>query len=173
MTRKNTLIGLLMVCFLQGAVLAGEYLGAVYPHWTGTEIRLKTVPVDPRSLFRGNYARLNYDISRLSRELYEEDVALRPSELMYVKLVKGSDGVYSAESVSRERPADGLFIKGRLKYQHWSANTGDLRLRYGIEAFFAEKRQALALEKKMRGGGIAIVMLAANGKAALKDVVAD
>ena len=33
----------------------------------GKEIRVKVVPVDPRSLFRGNYARLNYDFSRLKK----------------------------------------------------------------------------------------------------------
>ena len=37
------------------------------PLWTGKEIRVKVVPVDPRSLFRGNYARLNYDFSRLEK----------------------------------------------------------------------------------------------------------
>ncbi|MBT3870270.1 MAG: GDYXXLXY domain-containing protein [Gammaproteobacteria bacterium] len=47
------------------AVLVGMYVTAALPLWTGAEIRLATAPVDPRSLFRGNYALLSYDISEI------------------------------------------------------------------------------------------------------------
>jgi len=42
---------------------------------TGREIVLKTEPMDPRDIFRGHYARLNYEISRIPRSLVED---LRP-----------------------------------------------------------------------------------------------
>jgi uncharacterized membrane-anchored protein len=63
MTKRLIPAAVLMAIAFQIVVLAGEYLGAVYPLWTGQEIKLKIVPVDPRSLFRGNYARLGYSIS--------------------------------------------------------------------------------------------------------------
>jgi len=170
MNRKRITVGLLAVVIFQGAVLAGEYLNAIYPHWTGTEVRLKTVPVDPRSLFRGNYARLRYDISTLSRELYKGQWTLRENELLYVSLIENDEGLFEAIEITLQKPASGLFIRGRLQNRIWTGND-DVRLRYGIEAFFAQKEAALALERRLRDGGVAVVMVAENGKAALKDVV--
>ena len=65
MSKKTITTGLAVVILLQIVVLGSEYLGAIYPLWTGEEIKLKTTPVDPRSLFRGNYARLRYGISTI------------------------------------------------------------------------------------------------------------
>ena len=172
MNRKKIVIGLLAVVLFQGVVLAGEYLNAVYPHWTGTEIRLKTVPVDPRSLFRGNYARLRYDISTLPRKLYKGQQALRENELLYVSLVENKEGLFEASEIMLQKPDSGLFIRGRLERRLWT-RSDDVRLRYGIEAFFAQKQDALALEKELRKGGVAVVMVAKNGKVALKDVVGE
>jgi uncharacterized membrane-anchored protein len=70
MTLRATITGLVLVSVLQIGILAFEYLGAVYPLWSDVSVRLKTVPVDPRSLFRGNYAQLRYEISRLPMSLY-------------------------------------------------------------------------------------------------------
>ena len=71
MTPRATITGLVLVSVLQIGVLGFEYLGAVYPLWSDVSVKLKTVPVDPRSLFRGNYAQLRYEISRLPMALYQ------------------------------------------------------------------------------------------------------
>ena len=58
---KRTLI-------IAGLLLAGiANLGitAARIHHSGTEVILATLPVDPRSLFQGDYVVLNYSISRL------------------------------------------------------------------------------------------------------------
>jgi uncharacterized membrane-anchored protein len=62
-TDKKTLAGLVIIICFQVVILLCVYLNAVTPLWSGREIKLATVPVDPRSLFRGNYARLRYHIS--------------------------------------------------------------------------------------------------------------
>ena len=67
MDRKKIIIALCAAVLLQLMVLSGMLVLAAMPLWTGKEIRVKVVPVDPRSLFRGNYARLNYDFSRLEK----------------------------------------------------------------------------------------------------------
>lgn len=157
--------GLLSAIALQVLVLAMVYGGAVYPIITGQEIRLKTTPVDPRSLFRGNYARLNYEISRLDAP--DINRAIRTNEVVYVKLKQDKNGLYIADGVSLEKPSEGLFILGRNE----SETSGSLRIRYGIEAFFAPKTKALALEKALRNKGVAVVMLASNGKATLQNVI--
>lgn len=169
MNRKNISIAVCVVIALQLLVLAGEYLGAVYPLWTGQEIKIKTVPVDPRSLFRGNYARLNYAISQVP--VTDESAKTNPrlGEIIYVSLKENEHGIHEFSEASFNKPDSGVFIRGRVN-NRWISDK--YRVKYGIEAFFAPKKKALELEKNLRDGGIALVMVAANGKATLKDVVA-
>ena len=163
MNKQMIMKGLIAGLVLQILVLLLEYLGAVYPLWTGQEVTLKTIPVDPRSLFRGNYARLNYDISTIPATDMLTVTGLRFNQYVYVKLKPGDGGIHVYDGASLTRPVSGLFIRGRAQ--------GDRNIKYGIEAFFASKERALALEEKLRIGGLAKVMIAGNGKAALQDVI--
>lgn len=169
MNRKTLLACLALVVVFQIAVLAAEYLGAVYPLWTGVEVRLKTVPVDPRSIFMGNYARLKYDISTVDSKDWSGKQEPRNGEFVYVRLKPGADGQYWFDGISPEKPESGLFIRGRLK--DLRRNPLKFEVRYGIEAYFAPEKKAQLLEKEMGQGGVAVVMVAGNGKAALKEVI--
>ena len=64
---RRRLAALVAAVLLQLAVLGGLFVYSQYPLWVGTEVRLATVPVDPRDLFRGQYVRLNYAPSRCKR----------------------------------------------------------------------------------------------------------
>lgn len=172
LSRTVVLKILLAVVFAQVLMLAGEYLNSVYPIWFGKEIKLKTIPVDPRSIFRGNYARLNYDISRLPLAEIHKDTSLRQHTIVYISLKENDKGIYELASTSLEKPEQGIFIRGRIQNPRWLWNSGSsLTINYGIEAFFAPKKRALKLERDLRNGGIAVVMVASNGKATLKDVI--
>ena len=163
---------LLAVITFQVLILAGEYLNSVYPIWFGKEVRLNTIPVDPRSMFRGNYARLKYDISSVSLPALGKDQNLRQHTMIYVSLKENDKGIYELASTSLEKPKDGIFIRGRLQYQYWFSDAiRNQDIKYGIEAFFAPKQRALQLESDLRNGGIAVVAIASNGKATLKDVI--
>jgi uncharacterized membrane-anchored protein len=165
--KKRILYGLIATIVLQFSVLIMEYGNAIYPLLTGQEIKIKVVPVDPRSLFRGNYARLNYDISRVT--LPADSRMPRVNELVYIKLKQNEEGIYVQENASLIKPDTGLFIKGRARHSY----TRVVDVRYGIEAFFAPKEKALTLERELRAGGIAVIKLARNGKPALLDIVAN
>ena len=171
MSKKAMAAGLLLGIVLQAGVLAGEYLGAVYPLWTGTEIRLRTVPVDPRSLFRGNYARLRYEISSIKATDLSETQDLRNGEIVYVKLKTGAGGLYELDGASLEKPDRGPFLRGRLQGTGTRRNGARYNVRYGIEACFAPKEKALALEKALRGTAVAVVRVAGSGRATLKEVI--
>jgi len=171
MSKKTITTGLAVVILLQIVVLGSEYLGAIYPLWTGEEIKLKTTPVDPRSLFRGNYARLRYDISTIEWKDLRGKKGPRRGEVVYVKLNPTADGLYVFGGVSLEKPESGLFIRGRVQRKHSRRRNVMYDIRYGIEAYFAPKEKALALEKDLWGGGVAIVMIAGNGRATLKEVI--
>ena len=131
----------------------------------GTQIVLKTAPIDPRDLLRGYYVRLGYDISRIT--LSELPVPMSESELgggfkkrsvIYVKLQSDQDGFWSPLSVHRVRPKSDkntdpqtIFIRGRLLYgscTRGSRSIDDCKIsiRYGIEKFFAQKKRARKLE---------------------------
>ena len=64
-----------------------------------------------------------------------------------------------------------MYLRGRIENRRYSGKTKYFRLKYGIEAFFAPKEKALALEKDLRDGGVAILMVSKNGKARLKDII--
>ncbi len=170
MKTTSLVFGLSAVVLLQLMVLVAEYVNAVYPIWTGQEIMLKTVPVDPRSMFRGNYARLKYEISNIPGASINSGKNPRNGERVFVTLKKGSDGLYSYQGVSLEKPEEGLFIRGRVDRRPSKHKLKKYQVKYGIEAFFAPKEKALSLENKLRENGVAVIMLSGNGKATLKDV---
>ena len=158
---------------LQLGVLAMEYLGSVWPLWTGTEIRLEIAPVDPRSLFRGNYAQLTYTLANVDSNLFEgPDRRLRKGEIVYVFVEEGEGEVWHATRVQLEQPLSGLFLRGRLA-QAWSHDEQPLQIRYGIEAWFAPKAKALEIEAAVRrrpgeeARAYAVVAVSGSGRAAL------
>ena len=166
MTRTGVAAGLVVAAAFQVVVLAGMVVGAAMPLWTGTQIRVPTVPVDPRSLFRGNYAVLRYDFSNLPRSALGTIEHARDGEVIYVRLGQRQDGEFEYAGVSLEPPSEGIFLRGRL-----AGNYPPYRVEYGIEAFFAPKEKALALERDLAEGGTAILMVAGSGRAALEDVI--
>ena len=166
MTRSKVAVGLGAAIAFQLVVLAGMVVNAAMPLWTGTEIRVRTMPVDPRSIFRGNYARLAYEFGTLPEDTLPEVEGLRKGEVVYVRLERGENDEYAFAGASLAPPAEGIFLRGRLVRNH-----SLYRVRYGIEAFFAPKEKALKLEKDLRNGGTAVLMVSGSGRAALKDVI--
>ena len=71
---------------------------------TGQVILLKTIPIDPRSLFRGDYVRLNYDINRIRIEDVTGDEQFKRHQTIYAVLVKG-EKYWQVVSVHQQPPA--------------------------------------------------------------------
>ena len=84
----------------------------------GEIIVLETEPVDPRSLFRGDYVVLDYDINRLDLTRLEGDNEFEIGEPAYVALTK-QESFWQASSVHNEPPTvtgpDDVIIKGRVR----------------------------------------------------------
>jgi uncharacterized membrane-anchored protein len=157
---------------LQVGVLAMLYLGSVWPLWTGQEVRLEIAPVDPRSMFRGNYARLAYTVATVDSKLFEgPGKNLRKGEVVYVFIEEGEGEVWHATRIQLEQPLSGLFLRGRLIHT-WPGTKQPLRVRYGIEAWFAPKAKALEIEKAARSRpgderAYAVIAVSGSGRAAL------
>lgn len=155
------------------AYMAGEREVVVL---TGRIVYLRTAPIDPRDIFRGDFVRLNYEISTIPRRLLRGGLAgakesyLRKKGLrVYTALKAGEGGSAEALYVTDRRPRDDFFIRGHLRYR-WD-NT--VRVRYGIETYFVEQGRGLELERGRRREGIQVplemeVAVASNGLAVLK-----
>jgi uncharacterized membrane-anchored protein len=160
---------------LQLGVLATEYLGSVWPLWTGERVRLEIVPVDPRSMFRGNYARLNYTVANIDSSLFSgAEKRLRKGEVVYVVLEQ-QDETWRAAGIQLGKPDAEVFLRGRLQ-RNWNADQSSFAVRYGIEAWFAPRDKAIEIEqatRRQQGEGaraFAEVAVAASGRAALVEL---
>jgi uncharacterized membrane-anchored protein len=164
--------GLIAAVTFQFLVLTGMYVKAAIPLWTGQEIKVKTIPVDPRSLFRGNYARLRYEFGRVDGKYFRGEEALGTGDVIYVTLKPGDNGLYEFSEAAQKKPTDKIFLRGRVisaKLDDEEVTT--YQVNYGIDAFFAPKEKALSLEKELQDGGIAVLMVGKDGRARIKDII--
>ena len=162
---RRRLAALVAAVLLQLAVLGGLFVYSQYPLWVGTEVRLATVPVDPRDLFRGQYVRLNY---ALSRQPLPEMELPRAGDPVFI-LLRRDGPLWRADGVRlREPDGERLYLRGTIE----RVSGGELHIRYGIEAWFAAPEQALRLERELAEGGVARVRIAPDGRAALVAVEA-
>jgi uncharacterized membrane-anchored protein len=109
---KFVLFVLLQVALLLGIIAYRQYWVA-----TGEKILLRTAPVDPRDIFRGDYVSLRYDISTLDLDTLGVKESFKNNEKVYVILEKSAEGVFGAKSVSRTLPAGEKFIQGRVQHE--------------------------------------------------------
>lgn len=118
----------------------------------GKIIYLRTAPIDPRDLFRGDYVRLNYEISNISaRHLPRSDAAeITKGEKVYVNLAEYSNGLYELDHVGVKEPSTGIYLVGRSPYDYHHRLSGHpLRVHYGIEAYFVEQGKGRQMEQRL------------------------
>ena len=158
------LIAVLATLFILTTMLGTMVWGRVSLLQNGTQVVLKTAPVDPRDLLRGYFARLNYDISRLklndlagwnkNRVVTLEHDGFKRHNMVYVELRQQTDGFWSPYWVHRAMPQDGqghVYIRGRVRSNSCRKRLNTtkhctLSLRYGIEKYFTDKTGAKKLE---------------------------
>ena len=149
---------------------------------TGQPVVLKTAPIDPRSLFRGDYVRLNYAISRLDPTTLAGDDEFERGDDIYVVLQQGEE-YWEPVSLHRRRPAAGdrRVIRGKVEYFNRSrsasrapsAEPGQwISVKYGIENYFVPEGEGRRLERPAPGETISIrVMVDAYGNAGINAVL--
>jgi len=99
---------------LQVLLLAGIIFSHHYWLENGELIRLRTEPVDPRDLFRGDYVRLSYEISTLDLDRLDGDDIFERNENVYVVLRRDADGTWRPTATYAVMPRGERFIKGRV-----------------------------------------------------------
>lgn len=176
-------VRILIVAALQTVALAGMVAAKQWTLATGTPVVLETRPVDPRSLFRGDYVRLNYAISRLDLDSLDGDNAFHNDDTLYVVLRPG-EPYWQPVAVYREHPgesAEGVIIRGTVRSTLGRRRNPETRemedrrtvfARYGIENYFVPEGEGRALERPREGERIDIqVAVDARGGAGILGVL--
>ena len=96
---------------------------------TGDRILLKSAPVDPRDMFRGDYVTLAYDISTIDLDKLGTGERFKLNHTIYATLDKKDDGPYRLDSVSRTMPSGKKFIQGRVTYVEEKAVRHEVTIR--------------------------------------------
>jgi uncharacterized membrane-anchored protein len=172
-----------IVVALQTAALIGMVGMKQYTLSTGTPIVLKTEPIDPRSLFSGDYVRLNYAISRLPLDQLAGDREFASGDTIYV-LLRQEGEFWQALSLHHALPpltAEQIAIKGRVEFIHQRtmprpdtpAEPGkSISVKYGVENYFVPEGEGRALERPKPGETVSIRLVVDRyGNAAIKAVL--
>ena len=112
----------MLVVLLQSAALIAMIGMKQYTLNTGTLVLLETEPIDPQSLFSGDYVILNYKISVLDLKKFGKSLGdFKRHDAIYLTLKPGQP-YWQPVSVAREYtmpPRSSVVIKGEIE---WTSN---------------------------------------------------
>lgn len=165
------------VAIMQSAAIGWMIWDRVQLLKHGREIVLPIVPVDPRSLFRGDYVILSYPISAVPGAFVSDEMRRQKPRTAYVTLAKtGEEWQAAGLSLARPQAApDQVVLKAKPRHGWWpSGPNAQLSMRYGIESYFVPEGKGRALEKLARDRKLsALVAVDAKGNAAIKGLMID
>jgi len=152
----NVDIRLVVILGVPALVVGGFFVWQYWTVLTGEEVLIEVVePVDPRDVFRGQYAVLGYSITTINASM----LATEPDEGETVYVTLNQEGEYwVATDASTERP-DATCIRGEVE----SVSGETVRVSYGIENFFAEPEEARRIEEERWRSDVAGIVAVDSG----------
>ncbi|GHS95838.1 hypothetical protein AGMMS50276_12940 [Synergistales bacterium] len=130
----------------------------------GEQVMLRTRPVDPRDFLRGDYVRLNYDISNIS-DISDMSNTGERGDIVYVTLKKDGRGVTEMSGVSFTPPQSGLWIEGVLGYGG--------AVDYGISVYYVPEGTGWELEEAIKYSSVLADVRIWRGKAVISELQKD
>lgn len=167
-------LGLIVAVALQTVALIAMVGVKQWTLATGTPVLLETQPVDPRSLFRGDYVMLRYAINALDPGLPGLPGAFKEGETLYVTLREDAPfwKPVSVQSTMPEPAPGAVVIKGETRHDRRDVKTVDLR--YGIEEYFVPEGEGREIERPRQDGKVSILVAVDRfGNAGIKAVLID
>lgn len=153
----------------------------VKPLWTlafGEEITLRTMPIDPKNLFYGDYVDLHYEIEDVPLDKIADDLRAkidgnlsnRPIRV-YGILIQEDDG-FTLKSLTHKKPRNGTYLTGTLQYYPFYSDyeTESLTVDFNLERFFVPENTGMAFEDLARRGELIAHIKLKNGYAVLRDL---
>tara|TARA_Y100000310_G_C20645282_1_gene796211 strand:+ start:1374 stop:1895 length:522 start_codon:yes stop_codon:yes gene_type:complete len=158
------IIGIFWIVIIGGFIAFKEFTLQI-----GDEILLKTQPVDPRDLFRGDYVILRYDISTVNTDsLSYQGSDFTEDDKVYVLLKIDDQKIGSLANIDKIKPSEGVFIEGTVK----SVYNNRLNIEYGIESYFVPEGKGKEIERNL-GKIYTKVAVDDFGNAVIKSLVLD
>jgi uncharacterized membrane-anchored protein len=138
---------ILQVLFL--LFIAGSYYSIDY---FGKEIKIKTVPVDPRDILYGDYVTLRFDISTVPLSKWKGETHLLDTgkRTAFVVLEENKEGYYEVQNVYPNKPDvknDQVVLKGNAE-KIWGDTSEQMQINYGIERYYVEENTGEELEQQ-------------------------
>ncbi len=171
---------LILACIVPLGILIGMTVTPLYTLMTGEEITLRTIPVDPTDLFRGDYVVLRYAAEEIPASLISNQIRKKLDNgqydlKVYVSLEE-QGGVHVPTDVRLTKPDTSLFLKGTLNYigPSWDGEVEGEEvafLSYSLDKYFVEDNTGLDLEEASRNGDILAKVKVKNGYAYLVDLM--
>lgn len=150
-----------LVALIQLGLIALPLMDRLQVQTEGREVTLELIPVDPRDLLRGEYVILNLAATTLSRDVPGADTKWRNGQEIFVSLETGSDGFARPVKVSATRKEAGeLALRGTVQ-PNWN---DDLRVRYGLDAFFLPEGAGKVIERLPRERVKLVIALHEDGR---------
>lgn len=120
---------------------------------SGRKIIVKTVPVDPRSLFRGDYIILNYEFSRIDLDKVNASKKyFYYGDKVFVKLANiGEDwGIaFVGDKPIKDIKSDEIVIVGTVDRFGGFGPNKYINIKYGIESYFVPEGEGKRIESQI------------------------
>ncbi len=178
--KDNKLLKFLICAGIPLLILVGMTVTPLMTLMYGQEILIKTRPVDPRDVFRGDYVVLSYDINelpigRVPAVFKTEDQWEKLRQVPLYVLLKKEGAFYVADSAAFERPAEGIYLRAFFQYPVWSQNpTGmgstdmsGIQVTYNLDQYFVPENTGTTLEELARKGELTATVKVWNGYGSL------
>ncbi len=146
----NTKKVFLTIFFIWLLLLLGFIMVKEFTVASGEKVLLKTRPVDPRDMFRGDYVILDYDISRIDMTEFDTRINFSKNDKIYVQLEK-EEKFHVVKDFS-DKKFEGLYIKGKVD----SAFGNTINVDYGIESYFVPEGEGKELESMRNRGNLSV-----------------
>lgn len=130
------------------------------------EVLLKTVPVDPRDLLRGDYVVLAYEIGQ-----HEFLKNFDNNTQVFVTLKTDTNNIAQIDKIADYKPNNNeLYIKGKVLPCDTTIPLfkNGTCVKYGIESYFVKEGEGKQLEKSLRDGALVKVSIDRQGHAKVK-----
>lgn len=157
-------IAAIIAALLQSGVMLAGVQQRISILRNGTEVVLRTEPLDPRDLMRGDYVILNYDMSRLPARMIKGEPPRKSGlNYIYVVLAKQPDGLWKAEHaqfvVPTDLPDGQIFVRGEVQAPIQTYDENSLvRATYGIERYYVPEGEGRVIENVQLVGDVDVVL---------------
>ena len=179
-TAKPFAVVALFVALLQTAILGYMIEGRAGILRSGTEVLLKTAPVDPRDLLRGDYVILTYDISTISTaSITGQKPVTGEAERLHVRLKPGADGYWIVSGASFDplqfEEGSVVLLSQPVTIYGWEwQNAGNLTVSYGIERYYVPEGEGKPIEDGRNDGRVSVaVRVSETGRAQIRALMLD